>query len=95
MILLTVNKNTLSSKTISIWFTDPNVSCGDPDQITDATRSGTSFNYRDTVTYSCNVGHVRTNGLLGDITLTCGLDGQWTGRDTCTCKSPSMMYGTV
>ena len=68
-------------------FTDPNVSCEDPDQITNATRSGTSFNYRDTITYSCNIGYVRKNGLNGDITLTCGLDGQWTGRDTCTCKS--------
>ena len=63
----------------------PEVSCGDPGQITDATRSGTSFEYCDTVSYSCAVGYTRASGLNGDIKLTCGSDGKWTGNDTCTC----------
>ena len=77
--------------TFCLWSTDPDVSCGDPGQITHATRSGTSFDYRGTVTYSCTTGYVRTSGINGDITLTCGIDGLWTGQDTCTGESSSSM----
>ena len=62
------------------------VSCGDPGQVTDATRSGDSFNYRDNVTYTCHTGYARTSGANGAITLMCEDDGIWVGQDTCSCK---------
>ena len=62
------------------------VSCGDPGQVTDATRSGASFNYRDTVTYTCHTGYARTSGVNGALTLTCEDDGKWTPKDTCSSK---------
>ena len=36
-------------------------------------------------------GYVRTSGINGDITLTCEINGSWTGQDTCTCESSSTM----
>ena len=60
------------------------VQCSNPEDIANAVQFGSSYNYGDTVVYSCNEGFTRTSGIIGPIQIYCGPDGQWHGTDTCT-----------
>ena len=50
--------------------------CGNPGNIVNGTKSGISYYYPDTVTYSCNNGFQK---ISGDAIRTCQDDGSWSG----------------
>ena len=51
------------------------VNCGDPGTPTNGTRTGTTFTFPNTVTYTCNVGFK----LVGNRRRHCLSTGQWSG----------------
>ena len=57
-------------------------SCGKPEDIPDAIVSGSSYNYMDTLNYTCSKGYQ----LDGPETRTCLHDGKWSSSPTCTRK---------
>ena len=56
----------------------PAVNCGDPGQPTHSTKSGSTYTYQSTVSYSCNSGYTHTSGSLQK---TCLANGNWDGLD--------------
>lgn len=57
-------------------------SCGKPEDIPNAIVSGSSYNYMDTLNYSCSKGYQ----LDGPETRTCLHDGKWSSSPNCTRK---------
>lgn len=57
-------------------------SCGKPEDIPNAIVSGSSYNYMDTLNYTCSKGYQ----LDGPETRTCLHDGKWSSSPTCTRK---------
>ncbi|KAK3102486.1 hypothetical protein FSP39_011702, partial [Pinctada imbricata] len=73
------------------------ITCGDPGDVPNSVRSGTSYTYNSGVSYTCNPGYNMTSG---DSNLQCSSTGQWSGvKPTCkfvnTCNSnPCQNEGT-
>jgi len=59
------------------------VSCGTPPTISHAARSGSTFTYQASVTYSCNSGYQRSSGST---TRTCGSNKAWSGSNLVCVK---------
>ena len=59
------------------------VDCGEPGDIPNTSRFGSSYLYGNTVYYSCDEGYERTSEITGSIQQICGPDGMWHGGDTC------------
>ena len=57
-------------------------SCGKLEDIPNAIVSGSSYNYMDTLNYTCSKGYQ----LDGPETRTCLHDGKWSSSPTCTRK---------
>ncbi len=52
------------------------VTCGDPGDILHGTKSGNSFVYKETVTYTCDLGYQHSGG---DLSRTCMENGSFNG----------------
>ena len=50
--------------------------CGDPGNVNNAGKSGTTYTYLSQVVYTCSSGYERTSGSL---TRTCQATGNWDG----------------
>ena len=57
--------------------------CGKPEDIPHAEVNGSSYNFEDTLTYTCEKGY----RLNGPETRTCLQDEKWSSGPTCTRKS--------
>ena len=68
-------------------FFSTEISCGDPGNVTYATKTG-SYMYGDIVNYTCNHGYTLT---YGNQTRECQSDGSWTGiQPKCTGNAYSI-----
>ena len=57
--------------------------CGKPEDIPHTKVNGSTYNFEDSLTYSCEKGYA----LNGPKSRTCGEDAQWSVGPTCTRKS--------
>ena len=62
------------------------VGCGDPGEPTHSTKSGSTYTYQSTVSYSCDSGYDHTSGSLQ---RTCQANGDWDGDEiVCSGRIP-------
>ena len=54
------------------------VNCGDPGQPAHSTKTGSTYTYQLTVSYTCDSGYTHTSGRLQRI---CQANGDWSGDD--------------
>ena len=71
------------------------VNCGDPGDISNGNKNGTTYHYGAVVSYSCDTGYY----INGSQTLQCQADGNWNGTvpscDVVACTIPQIAYGNV
>lgn len=56
--------------------------CGKPEDIPHAKVEGSSYKFKDTLSYTCERGYV----LVGRTSRTCREDGTWSNAPTCSSK---------
>ena len=65
--------------------------CGKPEDITHAKVEGSSYKFKDTLSYTCERGYV----LVGSTSRTCREDGTWSKAPTCSSRSSSLEWRDV